>query len=150
MILHHASSRKSVLILEHFPIKLDPLITNMSLVFGIVHLKASKTAFEVWPWRFCNPGGLPKGTRRHPFSLPALPLLCFALVRITMFCHLQDCNVLPSSGLECFAIIRIAMSCHNQDYSVLPSSGLQCFVIVRNTMFRLIQFCNLWPRLHSL
>ena len=36
------------------------------------------------------------------------------------------------------------MSCHNQDYSVLPSSGLQCFVIFRNTMFCLIQFCNVW------
>ena len=71
--------------------------------------------------------------------------LCFALVRITMFCHLQDCNVLPSSGLKYFAIVRIGMSCHNQDYSVLPSSSLQCFVIVWNTMFCLIQVCNIWP-----
>ena len=44
-----------------------------------------------------------------------------------------------------WGIIRIAMSYHNQDYSVLPSSGLLCFVIVRNSMFCLIQFCNVWP-----
>ena len=57
------------------------------------------------------------------FSYPIAPSLfssssslCFALVRITMFCHLQDCNVLPSSGLKYFVKFN---SRH-----VLPKYGL--------------------------
>ena len=53
--IRHATLEKSILIFWHFSIKHDPLIKNMTLVFGFGSPEASKSAFEVWDSEFCMP-----------------------------------------------------------------------------------------------